>query len=497
MNLEDMELLRQYARRGSEEAFAALVSRHVNLVYSVALRQTRDAAMAQEITQAVFVILARKADSLGDKTILPGWLCRTARNVAANALTIQRRRQRREQEAYMQSLLNEPTPEETWRHIAPLLDAALARLGGKDHDAIVLRFFENKELKQVGAALGVSEDAAKKRVSRALEKVRRFFLQRGVDSTAAAIGESISTHSIQAAPVALAKTVTAVVLAKSAAASASTLTLIQGALTIMAWTKTKTAIVVGTVILLAAGTATVTVVKERNAVKIERLWRINKPLSPAQVDNLPPMVKILPTKFVHSQWTDWSQDSSGNKFVGANIRAGWIATFAYGFPRGRVRFAADEPTNCFDFVATLPQGSREALQRWLKTRLDLVGRRETNDLDVLLLRVSRANAPGLQPAIPGMNDEYEKPGVLHASDEAMDTGAPRFEGLAGYLERYFKMPVIDQTGLTQHFSIHMTWQEENGHRNPEGLKQALLDQLGLELAPANMPIETLVVEKTK
>src|SRR5208282_6888600 len=118
---DDLTLLREYARRNSEEAFAALVSRHVNLVYSVALRQVRDPHLAEEITQAVFIILARKAKSLGPKTILSGWLCRTARYVSANALTMQRRRQRREQEAYMKSILNEPEPD-AWRQIAPLLD---------------------------------------------------------------------------------------------------------------------------------------------------------------------------------------------------------------------------------------------------------------------------------------------------------------------------------------------------------------------------------------
>jgi RNA polymerase sigma factor (sigma-70 family) len=246
MKADDMELLRQYAACNSDEAFAALVARHVNLVYSVALRQTGDTHLAQEITQAVFIILARKANLLGDKTILPGWLCRTARNVSANALTIQRRRQRREQEAYMQSHLNESAADETWAQIGPLLDAALGRLAGKDHDAIVLRFFENKNFAEVGTALDASEDAAKKRVSRALEKLRRFFLHRGVDSTTATIAETIAANSIQSAPVALAKTATAVAVAKGAAASASTLTLVKGALKIMAWTKTKTAIVVGT-----------------------------------------------------------------------------------------------------------------------------------------------------------------------------------------------------------------------------------------------------------
>src|SRR5690349_20402213 len=104
---DDLNLLRDYARSQSEEAFAAIVSRHVNLVYSVALRQTGDPHLAEEITQAVFIILARKAGSLGDKTVLSGWLCRTARFTAANALTVQRRRQRREHEAHMQNIFNQ------------------------------------------------------------------------------------------------------------------------------------------------------------------------------------------------------------------------------------------------------------------------------------------------------------------------------------------------------------------------------------------------------
>jgi RNA polymerase sigma factor (sigma-70 family) len=265
---DDLTLLREYAGGNSEAAFAALVSRHVNLVYSVALRQVRDPHLAEEITQAVFIILARKAGSLGPKTILSGWLCRTARYASANALTIQRRRQRREQEAHMQSILNEaanePASDETWNQIAPLLDGALEQLGQKDHDALVLRFFEGRNFREVGVALGASEDAAKMRVSRALEKLRTFFTKRGVSSTTAIIAGAISANSVQVAPVALAKSVTAVALAKGATAAVSTLTLVKGTMKMMIWMKMKLAMTVGAAVMTAVVASTVLLAQTQN-----------------------------------------------------------------------------------------------------------------------------------------------------------------------------------------------------------------------------------------
>jgi RNA polymerase sigma factor (sigma-70 family) len=236
--LDDIALLREYVERDSQEAFATLVARHVNKVYSVALRHTRNPHQAEEVTQAVFVILARKSRQLGKRVILSGWLCQTARLSAVTFVRSEIRRTRREQEAHMQNLLNE-TESDVWTQIAPLLDAAMAGLSQADHYAVVLRFFDGKSMKEIGAALGASEDAAKMRVNRAVEKLRLFFTRRGIVCPAAALTAAISENSVQAAPAVLAKTVTAVAIANGATASTSTLTLIKGALKMMAWTKAK------------------------------------------------------------------------------------------------------------------------------------------------------------------------------------------------------------------------------------------------------------------
>jgi RNA polymerase sigma factor (sigma-70 family) len=217
---EDHDLLRDYAERGSGAAFAEIVRRHVNQVYSTALRHTRNAHQAEEITQTVFTLLAQKAGTLAKGVILSGWLYQTARLTAVTSVRSEIRRARREQEALM-SNVPEENEAEAWQQIAPLLDEALDRLEEKDRHAIVLRFFDGKSMKQVGLELGGSEDAAKMRVSRAVEKLRHIFLQRGVTLSAATIAGAVAAHAVQAAPAGLATAFTSAALSGAALPTAT------------------------------------------------------------------------------------------------------------------------------------------------------------------------------------------------------------------------------------------------------------------------------------
>ena len=249
--LDDIALLRNYVENHSEEAFAALVTRHINKVYSVALRHTGNPHQAEEITQAVFVILARKSGHLGRRVILSGWLYQTARLTAVTFIRSAIRRARREQEACMQTALNE-NESDVWKQIAPLLDAAMAGLNETDRHAVVLRFFDGKSMGEIGATLGASEDAIKKRVGRALEKLQKYFARRGVHSTTETIAQAISSNSVQTAPSLLIQATIAIALAKGAAAGGSILTLVKATLVAMK-TKTIVATTAAAVILGVGG----------------------------------------------------------------------------------------------------------------------------------------------------------------------------------------------------------------------------------------------------
>jgi RNA polymerase sigma factor (sigma-70 family) len=270
---DDLALVRDFAASQSEPAFATLVVRHIALVHSVALRQAGDPHLAHDVTQAVFIILAHKAGSLGPDTIVSAWLYRTACYVATETRRNRRRREQREQEAYMQSTLKDPQAG-AWEHLSPLLDEAMAGLSEPDRAALVLRFFEDKTASEIAAALRVNEDAAQKRVTRALDKLRIVFRKHGVISTTAIIAGAISANSVQAAPPAMAKLISTVAMTKGAVAGSSTLTLVKGALRYMAWKKAQSAITVAMTVLLLGGGATIATLARTKATPGQSTGRI-------------------------------------------------------------------------------------------------------------------------------------------------------------------------------------------------------------------------------
>jgi len=197
----DLELLQQYARSGSEEAFAALVQGHLNLVYSAALRQVRSPQLAEEIAQSVFSDLAQEARKLKPDTVLSAWLYQVTRRTAVDVIRRESRRQFRERLAVEMSDMNSNSSE--WTQIEPLLDEAMEALDQTDRCAILLRYFENKSLREVGQHLCTSEDAAQKRVSRAVERLREFYAKRGVAVGASGLTAVLTSNAVQAAPVGL------------------------------------------------------------------------------------------------------------------------------------------------------------------------------------------------------------------------------------------------------------------------------------------------------
>ncbi|HSZ58819.1 MAG TPA: sigma-70 family RNA polymerase sigma factor [Tepidisphaeraceae bacterium] len=256
---DDLELLNRFSREGSQAAFTLLVSRHVNLVYSAALRQVHDPATAEDVTQAVFVALASNVAGIRPGTILPGWLLLTTRYAAKDALRAARRRSRHEQAAARQrtvhmqksqgssSAFQEAADRDEQSRLETLLDAVLAKLGTAGRDAIVLRFFESNSFADVGRRLGISEEAAKKRVGRSLIQMRALLLRHGINLGPEGIGSMLGAVAVRTAPPALAAK------ASQAALAAASVSVAKGAIAIMAWTKAKTAAVVAAALLLGGG----------------------------------------------------------------------------------------------------------------------------------------------------------------------------------------------------------------------------------------------------
>lgn len=254
---DSQQLLLEYAADGSERAFRELVERYINMVYSTALRLVGgDTQSAQDVTQTVFISLARKGRTLSSGVMLGGWLHQHTYYTATKAMRNERRRQAREREAVEMSNLQENSD---WQHMAPILDEVITQLGSEDRTAILLRFFEQRDFRGVGAALGSNEDAARMRVNRALGKLQSLLKARGVTLSAAALGTVLAAETVSAAPAALAAAACTAALA-NAAASGTGLTLLK----IMASTKLKLSLVA----LVVTGAATTLIVQRQNEEKL-------------------------------------------------------------------------------------------------------------------------------------------------------------------------------------------------------------------------------------
>src|SRR6202453_1758295 len=251
---DDRQLLRRFAEERSEAAFGELVTRHLPLVYSTAIRQAGgDEHLAKDVAQVVFTDLARKAPGLSENVILAGGLPRATIFAARQILRGDRRRREREQQAVTMNATQLESESADWQQIRPLLDEDLDRLGKDDRDALLLRFFEQQSFTQIAANLGGSEDAARKRITRALDKLRTVLQKHGVATTAAALSTVISTNAVQAAPAGLAIALTNASL--TTAATGTTFTLLK----IM----TATQIKLGLSALVVAGAATAFVIQHQ------------------------------------------------------------------------------------------------------------------------------------------------------------------------------------------------------------------------------------------
>jgi uncharacterized protein (TIGR03435 family) len=372
-------------------------------------------------------------------------LFKTVRFTASAQLKAAVRRQQREQEAHMNSTTLQTSPDDSWKQVAPLLDEAVAQLSEKDRQAILLRYFENKSLSQVGGALAVNEDTARKRVGRAVEKLRRFFARRGVVLSAATIGAALSANAVQTAPIGLAVSISAAA-AKGSAVAASTLTLVKGALKLMTLAKLKIAAAFGTAAILAVGT---TLAVERS-VHSDRALAAHDPI-PTQVESqtqevlvaanttapaneaaaatkntaaqpgagsssseiddsawsrldsrvlatLPPALIIRPTHFSTQPGGSVGSGSStgGERLMMRAMPFNAVIGRAYGAEASRVVLPAGTPEGKFDVLMTVPNGSKALLQEEIKKQFGAVATREMREGDVLVVAVKKAGAPGLK-----------------------------------------------------------------------------------------------------
>ena len=279
----DAQLLRECSHQGSEAAFGEIVARYTDLVYSTVLRQVGSATLAEEVAQSVFTDLARKAPSLarklGENGTIVGWLYRSSRYAVSKHLRAEHRRHNRESQA-MQNFDPSSASSPDWERVRPVLDEALADLSEEDRQAMLLRFFQNQGFQAVGAALGISDDAAQKRVGRALEKLRARLARQGITTTASMLSAVLPANAIQTAPAGLAAKLAGASLAGAAAKTGTTLTIMT--LTSFKTGIAATGIAAGLAVWLVAEHRALNRLQEENAALRHQVSQLGQPPPPDQ-----------------------------------------------------------------------------------------------------------------------------------------------------------------------------------------------------------------------
>lgn len=498
---DDMALVREFAAQNSQAAFETLVARHLGLVYSAALRQVGNPQLAEEVTQTVFIILARKAASLRDGTFLTGWLFKTTRYAALAELRAVARLRRRETEYNMQCIDAEPPDEQAWQQIAPHLDEALSMLGETDRRAVLLRHFEGRELSDVGAKLDLSGEAARKRVARGLEKLRKYLRKRGVILSAAAIAASLTANSVQAAPAGL--TISTVSVVKGSTAAASTIALVKGTLNIMKLAKLKLLAVVGSAaILTSGGILFVNHIVAQNTSVDDSAW---SRMDTRALNALQPAFVLRPTHFSSPvQGMVGGLAVNGNKMLGRALTFDALMGMAYGVDPSHVVSASDKPAGHYDLLMTTPDASKELLQAEIKRQFGYVAHKDLKQTEVLVLTLKQSNAPGLHPSA----GHAGAGGVMSGSSSSRSSGAlsekfqinssnQEIKSLIKNLQGYFDKPILDHTGLQGNFDVSLKVATQEGESKSDAILRVMPAQLGLELVPASEQVEMLIVEKFK
>jgi RNA polymerase sigma-70 factor, ECF subfamily len=504
--IDDQALLLSYARSRDAEAFAQLATRYSGFVFSIAHRVTGNTATAEDVTQDCFFALAQQAASI--RGSLPGWLHGVALKRSRQAIRKDARRQRHEARVLPPS---DASGESHWNQISPLVDVALNKLPDELREPLVQHFLLGRTQAQVGANLHINQSTVSRRLQEGIERLREHLRQTGVVCGVAVLSTSLAGNARAAVPARLSASLAKMALAGPGAAAAYTAAatshgilntlLVKGALILAALQNAKLAIAIGVGLLLAATTAVVVYENQHYPWQVagtREMWD--------QLSQSPPQVKIVPTIFSSAA----VNASDGHRYIGIRQRVEDLLQIAYQTSECRMIFES-RPEGYFDFIANLPEGNAEALQREIERQLHLTVQVEKRASDVLLLTVKNRHAPGLRPG--GTNSASEVQCAVCNTETTVDgktksIGFYRgpFHGngppLVVFLERALTIPTVDRTNLADSKPIvNLQWDWGAEVWQPGGkcdaLKKALLDQLGLVLIPSRETIEVFVVKEKK